>query len=143
MLSPEQMPVMRPLPMDDPGLRKWEILEDWEVEYQGGKIFIPKRFVFDGASIPRFFRRIYSPTGYLFLAGLVHDYCYRHGYYMFNDFEYDFKTTVNQEQADALFMGLANKFYPDHQKKSWVAYKSLRLGGCIAWENNKKLREAA
>ena len=143
MLPPEQMPVMRPLPMDDPGLRKWEILNDWEVEHRDGKIFIPGGFVFDGASIPRFFRRIYSPTGYLFIAGLVHDYCYRYGFYLNKDFDMEFKTKVNQEQADAMFMELVNKFYPSHQKKSWVAYKALRLGGCIAWENNKKLREAA
>ena len=131
---------MRPLPMEDPGLRKWEILEDWTVDYAGDEILIPKGFVFDGASIPRFFRRIYSPTGYLFIAGLVHDYCYRHGSFKHMFYGDVLETPTSQEQADYKFKELANKFYPEHRKKTWIAYKSLRLGGFVAWNKNKKLR---
>ena len=141
-MTREEMPILRPVPADDPNPRTWEVMEDWSVGYLNGAIKIPKGFEFE-ASIPRFFHRIYSPTGRLFIASLVHDFCYRHAFYIFKDFNLEFKIKVSQEQSDNMFRELANEIYPTHRKKTWVAYKALRAVGHFAWNRNKELREAA
>lgn len=90
-----KMPLMRPIPIPTKGkswwkslwiwaktTRQWEIMEDWEffISYLNLMILIPKGFIFDGASIPKGLRSIYSPVGILLLPGLLHDYGYRFGY---------------------------------------------------------------
>lgn len=45
-------------------------------------IVVPKDFVTDGASIPKFLQAIYKPEGLYFRAAIIHDYlvrCYRLG----------------------------------------------------------------
>ena len=89
------MPLMRPIPINTKGkpwwkswwtwlksTRKWEVIEDWHfyIEYLKLSVFIPKGFIFDGASIPKLLRMLYSPVGILLLPGLLHDYGYRYGY---------------------------------------------------------------
>lgn len=51
---------------------KWKLHKKYE-SYNGHYI-APKGFITDGASIPRFFLRIFSPTGRYFGAAIVHDY---------------------------------------------------------------------
>ncbi|MCG8337952.1 MAG: DUF1353 domain-containing protein [Proteobacteria bacterium] len=85
------MPKVQPIPIETKGhfilvriwrwitsIRNWELLEDWEYDLPGNDptIIIPKGFVFNGASVPRIFWSILSPTGLLFIPGLVHDYAY-------------------------------------------------------------------
>ena len=63
-------------------IRKWELLEDWEYQlpHNNVKIILPKGFTFDGVSIPRPLHWFLSPTGVLFIPGLVHDFAYRYDY---------------------------------------------------------------
>ena len=56
------------------GTRNWEITKDWKYRVNGNEYVIPKGFVFDGASIPKFLRTFFSPVGVLLMGGLVHDY---------------------------------------------------------------------
>jgi len=42
-------------------------------------IFIPKKFIFNGASIPRAFSPLYLPNGILYLGAFIHDFCYEFG----------------------------------------------------------------
>jgi len=57
---------------------QWRLLEDLTVlEYT-----IPAGFVTDGASIPRLFYPIFTPTGRYFKAAILHDYMLQ-----FNDAE--------------------------------------------------------
>ena len=63
-------------------IRQWELLEDWEYQlpHNEVKIILPKGFTFDGVSIPRPLHWFLSPTGVLFIPGLVHDFAYRYDY---------------------------------------------------------------
>lgn len=87
-----EMPLMRPVPILTKGLpwykgswkwlvstRKWEVVEDYWFfcESLNVWVMIPSGFIFDGASIPKILRMLYSPVGILLLPGLFHDYGYR------------------------------------------------------------------
>ena len=56
--------------------RNWELEADYILNLHDGRhVFIPKGFVFDFASIPRLFWRLFPPaTGKHRLAALVHDW---------------------------------------------------------------------
>ncbi|USD66292.1 DUF1353 domain-containing protein [Vibrio sp. SCSIO 43136] len=59
--------------------RKWQLAENWTYKLNDDvTLVIEKGFVFDGASIPRIFWAILSPTGLLLIPGLIHDYGYRY-----------------------------------------------------------------
>ena len=86
-----EMPHMKPLPMGTSGVgfwkgikmwlttsRKWELTDDWVYTINGTRFKVPKGFVFDGASVPKFFRSWLSPMGVLLMGGLVHDYGYKY-----------------------------------------------------------------
>lgn len=154
-LTDEQRPKMIPLAMESkkrkwwkpwtlivPQVRKWKLLEQWEFEYKEGRfISIYEGFIFDGASIPWFFLRIYSATGYLFLASIPHDYIYQKA--LFYEKSNNTKTPMpcTRIMADDLFYDICKTYHADHPKKSWLAYKALRLGGGRAWNKHKKIRE--
>lgn len=84
------MPVLRPIPIRTKrshpvkGLwrwlttvRQWRLIENWTIELPDGSfIRIPAGFIFDGASIPRIFWAVLSPTGLLLVPSLLHDYGY-------------------------------------------------------------------
>jgi hypothetical protein len=142
-LQPSQMPMMRPLPMQDGELRRWLILEDWiwinpndRFESYGVK----KGFIFDGASIPRLFRNILSPTGYLFLAGLIHDHLYQHKFvwtlpvYEGGQGKYWFKHSIDtKDQADEIFRSVANTMSPGNKCLTGISKFALWIGGGFAW----------
>jgi hypothetical protein len=51
---------------------KWKLLEEYtSANYE---IIVPIGFITDGASIPFFARKYFSPTGRYFGAAIVHDY---------------------------------------------------------------------
>jgi len=62
--------------------RNWQLVEDWSfcLPNEAIIIIIPKDFVFDGVSIPKWLHWFLSPTGILFIPGLVHDFAYRYDY---------------------------------------------------------------
>ena len=51
---------------------KWELKQDYTSH--NGEVTVPAGFITDGASIPWFARRMFSPTGKYFGAAIVHDY---------------------------------------------------------------------
>ena len=51
---------------------KWRLVEDY-ISYTD--MLIPAGFITDGASVPYPLNGFYSPTGRLFEAAIVHDYC--------------------------------------------------------------------
>lgn len=145
------MPKIIPLPMvHGDSRRRWKMIEKWFYQAYDKSIHIPKNFIFDGASIPRIFTRIYSPTGYLFLSALIHDFCYQRGYYYECDTEAYYnnrsgKDTVNwkkkavtRKEADQLFKAIAKIEYPKHVIKTAIAYTCLRIGGWVAWNRHRK-----
>ncbi len=85
------MPHMKPIPIPtkDKGFwggiwtwlmvtRRWEITKDFHYSINNQDLVIPKGFIFDGASVPKFLRSWLSPMGVLLIGGLVHDYGYKY-----------------------------------------------------------------
>lgn len=135
------MPKIIPLKMgDDDTVRRWYLIEDWHYWLDNIHIVIPAGFIFNGASVPRVFTAIYAPTGYLFLAALVHDYCYEYGYLreIFIEGSRTVKVKIGQRQADLMFRRISRIEYPNHKIKTEVAYRALRAFGWVAWNKSRK-----
>ena len=145
----KEMPHMKPLTMGTKGVgfwkglwmwiatsRKWEITKDWHYTINSVNFVIPKGFVFDGASVPKFFRSWLSPMGVLLMGGLVHDYGYKYKTLLYKN-----KKTMNGEQTqrwmDETFRDInisVNGFFV----LNYLAYYGLRLGGFMAWKKHRK-----
>jgi len=145
-LNKSQMPKLRPLPMvDGAPHREWELLEDWILDFTtiGTRFFIPKGFIFNGASVPRVFSNIYPATGYLFIAALIHDFLYQHGYYLevlppeaggTTD-----KVMVTKAESDQIFKDISNWLYAKHSIKTGIANIALKIGGFFSWNKYRKI----
>lgn len=156
--APFTMPKIRPVPIPTKNLgfwaslkvwllttRKWELIEDYIIHVPGyGNILVPKGFIFDGASIPKFLRSLVSPTGVLFIPGLIHDYGYQYGMLITippGGGLFDRVTwTEDQEFFDNLFRKMAKQI----NGMNWLdntAWASLRAFGFIAWNKHRKKEE--
>lgn len=117
----------KPIPRDTPAKHlkkstgKRELVQDFIIRIilEDNKevvICVPKGYVTDGASIPRFFHGVYHPfTTESYWASVVHDYIYSDLYYKFS-----------KEFADSLFKEMIK-----HDKGSWIMqntfYRAVRL----------------
>lgn len=153
--SYEKMPALRPIAIPTKGkglimalwtwiwcVRTWEVVEDWTFAIDDVEYVIRKGFVFDGASIPKYFWAYLSPIGVLLIPGLVHDWAYKYA-----SLEKVTKVTkrkihtetleVDQKSADVLFHQVAVAV-----NGLWfaniVAYYALRLFGWFAWKKHRK-----
>ena len=118
------------------GVRTWEIAKDWHFSVNGEDYVVPKGFVFDGASVPKFLASWLSPVGVLLIGGLVHDYIYKYRVLV----KYGKKQTtdvMNQKQADQLFRDINIEQNGFHFLNN-LAYWALRLGGFVAWNGHRK-----
>ncbi len=149
MLTKEQMPILRPIPVTKRGeRRRYELMEDWKCDILGRAFtfIIPKGFIFDGASIPRLFWNMLSPSGYLFIAGLLHDFIYKYAFvYIYSVIDSldggeprIIKEWFDQKGADGKFEDLADKICVGAHFFTKAAYISLRGFGFIAWNNHRK-----
>ena len=120
-------------------VRNWEVYKQWKFKRFGTIFVIPKSFIFDGASIPKYLWSSFgSPTGVLFVPGLIHDFAYRYGYIWvkYSDGEYG-KYYGNQKHWDDLFCELG-KDMNNSKAVSRVAWSMLRMFGRFAWKANRK-----
>jgi len=119
--------------------RTFELIEDWYIYIPGyGLCLIPKRFVFDGASVPRFFWWLFSPIGVLFLPGLVHDFMYRFGYLLVVvSGQKAIARKVTRKDADCVFSKLST-YLNDIVTVPAIACAALRLFGFFVWNKNVK-----
>ena len=120
--------------------RKWRVVEDYYFTLPDGtRVVIPQGFEFDGASVPKIFRFLLSPTGCLFIAGLFHDYGYR----------YDELIGVNDDGSRYSYMPGEGKMFWDnlfrkiadqtngliHVNK--ISCSMLSLFGFLAWNAHR------
>ena len=144
----KEMPCMKPISIPTKGkgfwggvwtwimvTRTWEITKDWRYELNGVKYVIPKGMVFDGASVPKFFRSWLSPMGVLLIGGLVHDYGYKYGALLKGNKKS--AEVHNQKELDQIFRDI-NIDVNGFRVLNYVAYYALRLGGFIAWNGHRK-----
>ena len=123
-------------------IRQWEIIEDWEFKlpFDDTKIVIPKGFVFDGVSLPRPLHWFLSPTGVLFIPGLVHDFAYRYDYLWAVDENgefYQYKKDSGRSHWDSLFRCLGVSLN-GMRGLNRFARIVLFIFGRYSWNDNRK-----
>jgi hypothetical protein len=118
------------------GSRTWEIVKDYHFTIHGEDYIIPKGFVFDGASVPKFLASFLSPVGVLLVGGLVHDYAYKYTVLLKKGGK---ETTepMTQKEADIIFRDI-NIEQNGFQLMNYLAYWALRIGGFMAWNGHRK-----
>ena len=147
----KNMPVMQPIPIETKSkgffggilmwlieTRKWEISQDFLFAIDSTSYVIPKGFVFDGASVPKYFRSWLSPMGVLLVGGLVHDYSYKYETLRLSGKKPRAITIKNQKWCDQLFRDI-NIDVNGFKIINWIAYLALRLGGWWAWRGHRKV----
>lgn len=119
--------------------REWEICEDWTYTMQDGTIlFVPKGFVFNGASIPRFFRFILSPTGLLLIPSVFHDYAFVHNHLLRLNQKgkpVKYRNKAGKNEWDQLFHKLSLEVH-GIKFVAWATKAALKVGGHITWKKN-------
>jgi len=152
-----QLPLMRPLPLKIPkpvkwwnvwgGIknlgvrlqpRKWLIEEDYylNLPWLEMTICIPKGFVFDGASVPRFLWPFMAPTGIMFIAGLYHDFGYRYDSWIDANYK-----PVYKHAGKVFFDGQIEKtasYINDAKITPAVCWFGLIVAGFVAWNKRRK-----
>lgn len=147
------MPIVRPIQIKTKGLpkykaiwtwltsrRKWEVVEDYYFKFEDIIYKIPNGFIFDGASIPRLFWIIYSPTGILFIPSIFHDYGYKYGYYLIEGYfkwpgfhpYFSFKSEI-----DKTFCRMSEKIN-GFKIVDLIPYLMVRWFGRWAWNSHRK-----
>lgn len=130
--------------------RRWRFSSDWYFRlFDGVWIKIPKGFELDGASIPKPFRSLLSPTGVLFIAGSLHDYAYKHdkligveagslndGSFLVLE-EFDYQSGAGRAYWDWLFRQIAYQITGFHLMPN-ITYILLGLFGSFAWKKHRK-----
>ena len=145
-----EMPILKPIPIPtkEAGIfkriwiwfsttRRWEVVEGYVYNYDGDNLLIPKGFVFDGASIPRLFWAVLSPTGLLLIPGLFHDYGYRYDYLWCDGQKWN--DGAGKAFWDKLFLEIGEEVNGVHFA-NWIAWSALKIGGWVAWNNNQSTR---
>ncbi len=117
--------------------RKWVFDEDWIFFLPDGtEILIPEKFEFDGASIPRIFSNLISPTGFLFIASIIHDFGYSFGYLIDKN-----RAIISKYYKRKHFDNLLKDISIDttgYKFLSNIVYLIISPCGFIAWNNHRK-----
>lgn len=122
--------------------RRWEVLEDWKLQLPHGQpcIVIPQGFLFDGVSVPKPLHWFLSPTGVLFIPGLVHDFAYRYGYLWACDEEgnvYKYQEGSSRYFWDSTFKALGLELNEMYVLNTF-SHLILFTFGWISWKENRK-----
>lgn len=138
-----EMPYLQPIPIETKGhgfwkaiwiwimtTRTWYVSKDFHYSIDGINYVIPKGFVFDGASVPKFFRSWLSPMGVLLIAGLIHDYGYKYGELRTKGKSQN--RPVTRAKMDKIFREI-NIEDNGFKTLNYIAWYGVRLGGWIPW----------
>lgn len=121
--------------------RKWLIIEDYVIWSNVLKayIFVPKGFIFDGASIPKLLHSILGPTGELLLGSCPHDEGYTYGGLLIVDEKVGTLTFVYLPKSvlDEIFKDLCLR-ENNLGLTTNIAKFMLTVFGNIAWKKCRK-----
>lgn len=123
--------------------RVWELQEDYIFNLYDVSILIPTGFRTDFASVPRAFWPILSPTGVLMIPGLLHDFYYRHHFfiqksgYLTNTKFIPCFSLMGRGWADDLLAQISSEINHSNVPGD-LAYVSLAVFGGFAWNSNRK-----
>lgn len=100
------------------GSRLWKLVKPFR--FVGSRtIEVSAGFITDGASVPRVFWNLFSPTGSYLGAAVIHDFLYA-------------TKPVSRKEADAIFLE-AMKAAGVGFVSRWIVYSAVRAGGWAAW----------
>lgn len=101
--------------------------------------FIPKNFLFNGASIPRVLASIYLPNCILYLGAFLHDFMYSYaGLLVFTEeMEEMIFVPCNRSGADYIFNEV-NEVANDFTTGTYPAYATLKVAGDPTWNKCRK-----
>lgn len=120
--------------------RKFEIMEDYFLysPHLDTWVFLPKGFIFDGASVPKVLNGLYNPTGMLLLGAAPHDLGYRYeGLFLIDkDHELHF-STFSKKELDTVFNNFC-AYESGMPKASGTATLGLSLFGFLGWRENRR-----
>jgi len=119
--------------------RKWKFEEDWILDLPDmDRVFIPKGFIFDGASIPKMLWPVISPTGTLFIPAIIHDFGYKYDaiWWLIGDSPH-IARYQGRKYFDRLFLLIADEIN-GMAALNKTAYIALRMFGFIAWDKHRK-----
>jgi len=149
MITYKEMPIIQPvaIPTKEKGLfgalfvwlfisRKWTIMKDWHFKLNGMDLVIPKGFIFNGASIPKYFWSWVSPTGILLISGMIHDYGFRYGTLL----KKGKKSSIGPHSMahfDKLFLSV-NIDVNGFKVINYVVFGGLRAGSWFMWNRHRK-----
>lgn len=124
-------------------LREWEVMEDYYVwsKYLQQFLFIPKGFIYDGASVPKLLNNIYSSTGVLFFGSIIHDFGYKYaGYFIYNPDNTLTFIPNTKNGMDLIFNHLCveENFMKTASK---VALWALHIAGGHTWKAYRKIQK--
>lgn len=120
--------------------RKFQIMKDYclWVPSIATWIFIPKGFIFDGASVPKILNNIYSPTGMLLLGAAPHDLGYRYKGLLQIDYKgYIFFVSYTKKELDEIFNSLC-AYESEMKVASNIATFTLSIAGYLGWAENRR-----
>lgn len=100
------------------------LLEDFTFESQGHAFTVPRGFVTDYASIPRFFHRILPQRGRYNPAAVAHDFLYWSG-------------VLSKDDADEVLYDLSERLGVGWFDRHAI-YRGVRIGGWVAWNKYRK-----
>ena len=145
------MPQLKPLPINSHDLpwparikawlltpRQWELAEDYYlyVDYLHQEIMAPAGFIFNGASIPRLFWALLSPTGILLIPAIFHDFAYGHHALMGGDGKLIYKNK-GHDFYDKMFREISLQVN-GIKTPDYAAWLALRLFGRFAYNKGGK-----
>lgn len=94
----------------------WELVEPLVWDNNDYKVTVPKGFVFDFASVPWLFQKVFPKSGRLYdRASCLHDYVYA-------------TKLFDRKTCDKLFY-LAMLYDGVAKWRAWLMYIAVRLGG--------------
>lgn len=110
----------------------YEVVEDYSYQSGTAKITVPKGFVYDRASIPRFFWVIIDKDSLSNVAPLFHDLLYRNGGRLEQRLVAPYRT-FSREETDKLFLELMEKCGVDTFRRK-AAYQAVRRFAASSWQ---------
>lgn len=115
------------------GHQTWKVIRGFAFQSKTGRrIYVPKGFQCDLASIPSVLQSFVSKVGYWSQGAVVHDLLYfnhRNGY----------DNVITRLEADRLLREActvrANDWrVPRNERKTALIYRAVRAGGLLSWE---------
>jgi hypothetical protein len=122
--------------------RAYELTDDFFFILSDGQtVYIPKGFRTDFASSPRMLWPLgMDPVGVLLIPSLIHDFGYRHGFYLEGSGKRIVATTLWEKgDHDHLFREISDDVN-DFKAPGWLAVAALGIFGWPAWWSALKRR---